>query len=58
LVPVALDDFVFGELRARNAALGMRLGDLVIADFRGVERSRKRFNDAFDRLARDVTAEV
>jgi hypothetical protein len=57
LVPLALDDFVFGELLARDSELGARLGDLTIADFRGVQRSAAKFTAAFERLARDLSGE-
>jgi len=54
LIPVTLDDFVFGDLARQSPALATRLRDLVIADFRDAQRSNTRFQQALDRLVKSL----
>jgi hypothetical protein len=55
LIPLTLDDFVFGELTEKWPDLATRLRDLVIADFRDAQRSNIKFQHALDRLIQSLS---
>ena len=56
IVPLALDDYVFGAIDADAPMLGSRLRDLVIKDLRGPLRSKRQFVEFIRSLVNDLTA--
>ena len=50
LLPIMLDDYVLTGWRKSQPELAERIGRRIIGDFRGTQRSKKKFDDAISRV--------